>query len=57
MDGKPEEIFIRIEELKELGLDVPFATEFAHRLREKGIDIPESIIFMDELADYISAHS
>lgn len=57
MDGKPEEIFIRIEELKKLGLDVPFATEFAHRLREKGIDIPESIIFMDELADYISAHS
>ena len=57
MDGKPEDIFIRIEELKKLGLDVPFATEFAHRLREKGIDIPESIIFMDELADYISAHS
>ncbi|MDO4481982.1 MAG: energy-coupling factor transporter ATPase [Bacillota bacterium] len=55
MDGKPEEIFVRIDELKTLGLDVPFATEFAHRLREKGIDIPESIIFMDELADYIKS--
>lgn len=53
MDGKPQDIFIRNDELKELGLDVPFAAELTCRLRKKGINIPENIILMDELADYI----
>lgn len=57
MDDRPEQIFVRVEELKKLGLDVPFATEFAYRLREKGIDIPENIIFMDELVEYIKSNS
>lgn len=54
MQGAPREIFLKVEELKKTGLDVPFATDLAHRLRKKGINIPENIIFMDELADYIS---
>ncbi|MDO4842862.1 MAG: energy-coupling factor transporter ATPase, partial [Phoenicibacter congonensis] len=57
MDGTPREIFVRVEELKRLGLDVPFATELAHRLRERGIEIPENVIFMEELADYIAEHT
>ncbi len=54
MQAAPREIFLKVEELKKTGLDVPFATDLAHRLRKKGINIPENIIFMDELADYIS---
>ena len=42
-----------LDRLKELGLDVPFATELADRLRKEGVDIPEDVIFMDELADEI----
>ncbi|MBE6020396.1 MAG: energy-coupling factor transporter ATPase [Firmicutes bacterium] len=56
MDGKPQEIFVRSDELKKLGLDVPFAAELACRLRQRGIDIPENIILMDELADHIKEH-
>lgn len=55
MDGSPHEIFVRVEELKALGLDVPFATELAYRLRKQGFDIPEDIILMEELADCIAA--
>lgn len=54
MDGKPREVFLEVDRLRELGLDVPFATELAHRLRKEGVDIPEDVIFMDELADAIA---
>lgn len=54
MDGSPHEIFVRVDELKSLGLDVPFATELACRLRNRGYDIPENIILMEELADCIA---
>lgn len=53
MDGTPREIFRKVEELKALGLAVPFPTELAHRLKEKGIEIPEEIITMEEMVDYI----
>ncbi len=53
LDGKPREVFLEVDRLKELGLDVPFATELADRLRKEGVDIPEDVIFMDELADEI----
>jgi len=55
MDGQPREIFKRVSELKKLGLDVPFPTALACRLSEMGIDIPEDIIFMDELAEFIAS--
>ncbi len=43
MDGAPAQVFDRAEELKEMGLTVPAATEIALALRQRGIDIPESI--------------
>ena len=43
MDGTPEEIFSRPEELTAMGLTVPAATQIAMKLRERGIDIPESV--------------
>lgn len=53
MEGEPRDIFHKSEELKNTGLDVPFAADLAGRLREKGFDVPEDIIYMEELADYI----
>ncbi len=49
MDGSPAEVFDRARELKAMGLTVPKATEIALALREKGIDIPESIYTINYL--------
>ncbi|QOX65522.1 energy-coupling factor transporter ATPase [Anoxybacterium hadale] len=54
LDGTPEEVYGHAEEIKQLGLDVPFAVDVAHRLRKRGIEIPGSIIGSDDLADYIA---
>lgn len=44
MDDIPKEIFSRVEELKELRLDIPVVTELAHLLRKEGLDLPKGII-------------
>lgn len=51
MDGKPREIFSRVRELKECGLDVPQATELAFELKEAGIPLPDGILSREELAE------
>ena len=43
MDGTPQEVFSRPEELTEIGLTVPVATQIAMELRKRGVDIPEAI--------------
>ena len=50
MEGTPREIFSQVEKLKEYRLDVPQVTELAHELRLSGVDIPEGILTMEELA-------
>ena len=49
MDGTPAEVFARAEELKAMGLTVPAATEIALALRQRGVDIPESIYTINYL--------
>jgi len=39
MDGTPDEVFSRREELREVGLEVPQCTELIHRLRREGISL------------------
>ncbi|MBE6012240.1 MAG: energy-coupling factor transporter ATPase [Lachnospiraceae bacterium] len=51
MDGTPKEIFRREDELRNLGLDIPQVTELSHALREKGLNIEDDIITIDEMAD------
>ena len=43
LDGTPAEIFSRPTELRSMGLDIPEATALAQALRERGVEIPESI--------------
>lgn len=49
MQGKPKEVFSRVEELKEHRLDVPQVTMLAHELRKSGLNIPEGILTREEL--------
>ena len=49
MDGTPAEVFRQAEKLRAMGLTVPKATEIALALRDKGIDIPESIYTINYL--------
>lgn len=50
MQGSPREVFSRVEEMKELHLDVPQVTLLGHLLRKEGLDIPEGILTKEELA-------
>ena len=49
MDGKPKEIFSRVRELKNYGLDVPQATELAFELKEAGMPLSDGILSREEL--------
>ena len=53
LDGTPEEVFRNEEKMKQLGLDVPQATELAYRLRKKGFKLPEDILDENECAEAI----
>ena len=43
MDDSPARVFDRADELKEMGLTVPMATEIALALRRRGVQLPESV--------------
>jgi len=49
MDGAPDEVFSRADELIEMGLDVPAPTAIARALRERGMALPGGIYTSDEL--------
>lgn len=53
MDGTPQEIFSRVDELKEHRLDVPQATLVADELRWAGLPIPAGILTKEALVDEI----
>src|SRR5215210_6476471 len=44
MDGTPAEVFRRVDELREVGLDVPLAASLAHRLRSHGVPLQGDIL-------------
>ncbi|MBR5310224.1 MAG: energy-coupling factor transporter ATPase [Oscillospiraceae bacterium] len=48
MFGKTREIFKRVDELCEIGLEVPQISRVFAKLREKGIDVPESVLTVAE---------
>lgn len=53
MDGAPDRIFSRVEEITALGLDVPQVVLLCHMLRQKGIDIDINILRTKECAEAI----
>ena len=50
MDGPPARVFEREERLRGLGLDLPFAIEISHRLRDRGMTLPSDLLTVQELA-------
>lgn len=54
MEGEPREIFSKVEELKRYRLDVPQVTELAYELKKEGLNIPDGILTIDELANAIA---
>ena len=53
MSGTPSEIFARVDELSAIGLEVPFATRMAYKLRKQGLPLKDMILNDTELVDQI----
>ena len=52
-DGKPESIFIKNDELLNIGLDIPFAEKIRRELTKKGVDIPNKYFTEEEMVDWL----
>ena len=48
LDNTPKGVFSHVQELKDIGLDVPQVTELAWELKKEGYDIPDDIITEEE---------
>jgi energy-coupling factor transport system ATP-binding protein len=48
MDGPVRRVFARAGELAGLGLGVPAVTDFARRLRERGVPVPDDVLTVEE---------
>ena len=53
MDGAPRDIFLRGEELRAMGLDVPEAVKLKEKLIARGFDVPADAYRKEELIDAI----
>ncbi len=53
LEGTPRDIFAKHELIIKLGLEVPIIANVAHKLREKGMDIPFDILEIDEMVNYL----
>ncbi|MBR6982234.1 MAG: energy-coupling factor transporter ATPase [Ruminococcus sp.] len=53
LDDTPRKVFSHVEQVKEIGLDVPQVTELAWELRRAGYDVPDDIITEEECVEAI----
>ena len=53
MDGSPEEVFSRPQELLDIGLSVPRPTAIAMELRQRGLELPASIYTHEQLKEAV----
>jgi energy-coupling factor transport system ATP-binding protein len=53
MDGTVSEVFSNVDELREIGLNVPQITQLTDKLRSFGYDIPKEIYTVQAAADAI----
>lgn len=51
--GTPEDVFANAEKLREFGLAVPFAEQLKEKLRERGIDVPDSYLTTEGMVDWL----
>lgn len=53
MDGTPKQVFKNVDELREVGLDVPQVTELSKELKNIDVDLPDDVLQTDECVDAI----
>lgn len=51
LDGSPSQVFGNVEQLQNVGLDVPQVTLLAHQLRESGLNLPNDILTVEEMVE------
>ncbi|WP_432409710.1 energy-coupling factor transporter ATPase [Wukongibacter sp. M2B1] len=49
LSGEPKQVFSKVEELKNLGLDVPQVTLLSYELNRAGVKLSEDILTVDEM--------
>jgi len=54
-DGRPCEVFSRVEDIKSYGLDVPDTTELIYELNKEGFNLPLEALTVEECAQAIYA--
>jgi len=50
-EGKPKDVFVEMDKMKNAGLDVPQTVELAHMLQDNGINIDTDILYIDEMVE------
>ena len=55
MDGTPREVFSHPQELIDMHLGVPAASQLALELRKRGFKLPDNVYSLDEIRDLILA--
>jgi energy-coupling factor transport system ATP-binding protein len=53
LEGTPKEVFADPARLKSWGLDVPQMADLAAQLRAEGVDVPPSVLTVDDMVDWI----
>lgn len=53
LDGSPQEIFVQVEQLRELGLSVPQTVSLLHALKQNGLSVPLDALEPTACADAI----
>ena len=53
MDGSPREVFCRVEELRETGLDVPETVDILYELNKEGFNLDLKALSVEECAEEI----
>lgn len=53
MDGLPKEIFRQMEQIRQLGLDMPLPLQMALKLKKSGYTIPNDILSAEELVEHL----
>ena len=52
-DGTPREVFTHVDELEEMGLDVPEASKLRRMLKDVMPDFPDDLFDADGVAEYL----
>lgn len=54
MDGDPREVFSKVQEVKDLGLDVPQVAELFFELRKNGYNVPYNVLTVEEAVECLA---